>query len=115
MFVYELSGSEFESSCSHLFNLMLSTNETHLGIRLVRVNVGCMQAFVMIDVETVINADMNVKKIIEKGRWDGRFIWNNSTCECERDKCDVSEYLDNVISKCRKSFFDTLFEIVKIL
>ena len=76
MFVYELSGSGFESSCSHLFNLTPRTNQTRLAIRLVRVNVGCMQAFVMIDVETVINADINVKKIIEKGRWDGRFIWN---------------------------------------
>ena len=32
--------------------------------------------------------------MIEKGRYDNRFIWNPSNCECECDKlCDFGEYL----------------------
>ena len=34
---------------------------------------------------------------------DKRFIWNPSNCECEYDKsCDVEEYLDYKICKCRE-------------
>ena len=42
---------------------------------------------------------------------DKGFIRNPSNCECECDKsCDVGEYLDYEICKCRKKLVDKLVE-----
>ena len=42
---------------------------------------------------------------------DKGFIWNPSSCECECDKsCDIAEYLDHKICKCRKKIIDKLVE-----
>ena len=51
------------------------------------------------------------KELIDKGVCDKRFIWNPSNCECECDKsCDVGEYLDYELCKCRKKLADKLVE-----
>ena len=51
------------------------------------------------------------KEWIDKGMCDKVFIWNPSNCECEYDKsCDVGEYLDYKICKCRKRLIDKLVE-----
>ena len=40
-----------------------------------------------------------------------KIICNPNSCECECDKsCDVGEYLDNKICKCRKKIPDKLVE-----
>ena len=42
---------------------------------------------------------------------DKGFIWNPSNCDCECDKsCDVGEYLDYEICKCRKKLVENLIE-----
>ena len=38
------------------------------------------------------------------------FIWNPSNCECECDKCDIGEYLDNSNCKCRRKLVDPIAE-----
>ena len=38
------------------------------------------------------------------------FIWNPSNCECECDKCDIGEYLDNSNYKCRRKLVDPIAE-----
>ena len=49
--------------------------------------------------------------MIDKGECDKGFIWNPSSCECERDKlCDIGEYLDYENCKCRKKLVDKLVE-----
>ena len=49
--------------------------------------------------------------MIEKGVYDGGYIWNSSNCECECDKsCDAGEYLDYKNCKCRKKLVDKLVE-----
>ena len=49
------------------------------------------------------------KELIDKGVCVKRFIWNPSNCECECDKsCDVGEYLDYELCKCRKKLADKL-------
>ena len=59
----------------------------------------------------MINADVNAKKLIDKGMCDKGYIWNCSKCECERDKsCDVGECLDYKNCKCRKRLIDKLVE-----
>ena len=51
------------------------------------------------------------KELIDKGVCVKRFIWNPSNCECECDKsCDVGEYLDYELCKCRKKLADKLVE-----
>ena len=51
------------------------------------------------------------KELIDKGICDKRFIWNPSNCECECGKsCDVGEYLDYAIRKCRKKLVNKLVE-----
>ena len=35
---------------------------------------------------------MLCKELIEKGRFDDGFIWNPSTCECDKS-CDIRQYL----------------------
>ena len=51
------------------------------------------------------------KELIDKGVCYKGSIWNRSNCECERDKsCDVGEYLDYKICKCRKKLVDKLIE-----
>ena len=43
------------------------------------------------------------KELIDKGLCNKGFIWNPSNCECGCDKsCDIGEYLDYEICKCRK-------------
>ena len=59
----------------------------------------------------MINADVNAKKLIDKGMCDKGYIWNCSKCECEHDKsCDVGECLDYKNCKCRKRLIDKLVE-----
>ena len=49
------------------------------------------------------------KELIDKGVCDKRSIWNPSNCKCECDKsCDIGEYLDYEICKCRKKLVDKL-------
>ena len=51
------------------------------------------------------------KELIDKGVCEKVFIWNPSSCECECDKsCDIAEYLDHKICKCRKKIIDKLVE-----
>ena len=51
------------------------------------------------------------KELIGKGVCDKGYIRNPSNCECECDKpCDVGEYLDYKICKCRKKLVDKLVE-----
>ena len=51
------------------------------------------------------------KELIDKGVCYKGSIWNRSNCECEHDKsCDVGEYLDYKICKCRKKLVDKLIE-----
>ena len=58
-----------------------------------------------------INADVNVKKLNDKGICDKEFIWNPSNCECECNKsCDIREYLDYKNCKCRNKIVDKLVE-----
>ena len=46
-----------------------------------------------------------------KERCDKGFIWNPSNCECECDKsCDIGEYLDYKICKCRNKFAEECSE-----
>ena len=49
--------------------------------------------------------------MIDKGSGCKGFIWNPSICDCECGKlCDVGEYLDYEICKCRKKIVDELVE-----
>ena len=49
------------------------------------------------------------KKLINKSIFDKGFSWNPSNCECECDKyCDVGQYLDYEICKCRKKLIGKL-------
>ena len=51
------------------------------------------------------------KELIGKGIYNKGFIWNPSSCDCECNKsCDIGEYLDYSICKCRKKLFDKLIE-----
>ena len=51
------------------------------------------------------------KKLIDKGICDKGFIWNPSNCVCECDKtCDIGEYLDYEICKCRKKLVDQIVD-----
>ena len=51
------------------------------------------------------------KKLIDKGLSDKGFIQNPSNGECECHKpCDINEYLDYEICKCRKKLVDKLVE-----
>ena len=51
------------------------------------------------------------KELIDNGVCDKGFIWNPTNCECERDKaCDIGEYLDYKICKCRKKLVDKLVD-----
>ena len=57
----------------------------------------------------IMNADVNVKKCVAKGKCDDGFLWNPSACEFELDKLsDVGEYLDCMKSKGRKRLVDKL-------
>ena len=57
------------------------------------------------------NADVNVKKLIDKGICDKGLILNPTNCECECDKsCDAREYLGYNNCKCRKKLVDKLVE-----
>ena len=78
----------------------------------VSVNVDSNIVFVIINnVEIMINAGVNAKKLIDKGVCDKGFIWNPSNCECECYKsCDISEYLDYKNCKCKKRLVDNLVE-----
>ena len=40
---------------------------------------------------------------------DKGFIWNPSNCECDKS-CNVGEYLDYTICKCRKGLIEKLVE-----
>ena len=49
------------------------------------------------------------KELIDKGVSDKGYAWNPSNCECECEKsCDVGEYLDYEICKCKKRLVDKL-------
>ena len=76
----------------------------------VSVNVDSNIVFVIINnVEIMINAGVNAKKLIDKGVCDKGFIWNPSNCECECYKsCDISECLDYKNCKCKKRLVDKL-------
>ena len=51
------------------------------------------------------------KELIDKRVCDKGYIWNPSNCECECDKsCDVGDYLDYKICKCKKKLADKLVE-----
>ena len=51
------------------------------------------------------------KELIDKEVCDKGFIRNPSNCECECGKsCDVGEYLDYKICKCKKRIIDKLVE-----
>ena len=57
------------------------------------------------------NADVSVKNLNDKRRWDEGFIQNPSKCECECDKsCDVGQYLDYGSCKCRRKLIEMLVE-----
>ena len=60
-----------------------------------------MQVFLMINNAGIImNADVNVKKWVAKGKCDDGFLQNLSACECELDKLShVGEQLDCMKSK----------------
>ena len=54
------------------------------------------------------------KELIDKEIWDKGFIWNPSSSECECDKvCEVGEYLDYKICKCRKKLVGECTETVE--
>ena len=42
------------------------------------------------------------KELIDKRMCDKRFIWNPSSCECDKS-CQVGEYLDYENCKCGKN------------
>ena len=49
------------------------------------------------------NCRCECKELIDKGLCNKGFIWNPSNSECECDKnCDIGEYLDYEICRCRK-------------
>ena len=49
------------------------------------------------------------KELIEKSRYNKRFIWISSNCEFECGKSsDVKEYLDYGNSKCREKLVEKL-------
>ena len=49
--------------------------------------------------------------MIDNRRFDKRFIWNPSNCECKNDKlCDAGDCLDYKNCKCRKKLVDRLAE-----
>ena len=49
------------------------------------------------------------KEFIDKGVCDKGSIWNPNNFHCECDKsCDIGEYLDYEICKCRKKLVDKL-------
>ena len=49
--------------------------------------------------------------MVWRRKWDKRFIWNTSNCECECDKlCDVRQYLDYKNFKYRRKLIDKLVE-----
>ena len=51
------------------------------------------------------------KEFVGKGNCDKGFIWNHSICDGECDKlCNVGEYLDYEICKCREKIVDKLVE-----
>ena len=51
------------------------------------------------------------KELIDKGMCYKGFIWNHSICKCECDKsCDIGEFLDYKIGKCRNKIVDKLLE-----
>ena len=55
------------------------------------------------------------KELIDKEICDKWFIWNPSTCECDKS-CDFGEYLDYENCKFRKTLIDKLVEnVMKIL
>ena len=84
----------------------------HLGMKIVHVYVDQMEVFVIINnVGKMINPDVNAKKLIDKGRYDDRIIWNPSLCECECGKsCNIGQYLDYENCKCRMELIDKLVE-----
>ena len=49
--------------------------------------------------------------MLDKGRFDDKFIWNPRICEYEFDKsCDVGKYLNYKNCKCRNRLIDKLVE-----
>ena len=51
------------------------------------------------------------KELIDNGVCDKGFIWNPTNCECGCDKaCDIGEYLDYKICKCRKKLVDKIVD-----
>ena len=51
------------------------------------------------------------EELSDKERCDKEFIWNPSNCNCECGKsCDVGEYLDYQICKCRRKIVGELAE-----
>ena len=49
------------------------------------------------------------KELIDKAICDKGFIWNPSNYKCKCDKsCDIDEYVDYEICKCRKKLVDKL-------
>ena len=51
------------------------------------------------------------KDLIDKGVCNKGYAWNPSNCECECDRsCDVVEYFDYKICKCRKRLVDKLVD-----
>ena len=51
------------------------------------------------------------KELNEKGKYDGRFVWDSIICKSERGKsCDVAEYLDYASCKYSKRMTDKLVE-----
>ena len=55
-----------------------------------------MQVFVIISKDGIrINANVNAKKLIDKGVCDKGFIWHPRNCECGCNKWhDIGEYFD---------------------
>ena len=82
----------------------------YLGMKPVLVNVDWMQMFIIIkNVGIMINANVNAKKMIDKGICDDRLICNTSICECKCDTlCDVGKYLCYENCKCRNKLIDKL-------
>ena len=63
-----------------------------------------MQVFVTINEDGMkINAEVNVKKIVDKGIFDKGYFWNPSNCNCQCDKsCKIGKFSDYKNCKCRE-------------
>ena len=55
------------------------------------------------------NCRCECEELIHKGNFDKGFIWNPSTCECDKS-CEIGEYLGYQSCKCRRKIVDKIVE-----